>query len=203
MRVLTKICGLTTREGLDAALAAGADMLGFVFAESPRRVTPAQAERLARRIPAGVRRVAVFRDADAALLAEVLAVFRPDFVQADAASLAGRELGDGTRVLPVFRDGEETMAAREPLMLYESAESGRGVRADWAAAARLASARRLILAGGLSPDNVADAVREVRPFGVDVSSGVEASRGVKSPALIHAFVAAVRAAEQQISPTLE
>jgi phosphoribosylanthranilate isomerase len=82
--------------------------------------------------------------------------------------------------------------------LIEGARSGMGERADWSAAARLARATQLVLAGGLHPANVAEAVRDVRPFGVDVSSGVERERGVKDAALIGEFIRAARAAEQAL-----
>jgi phosphoribosylanthranilate isomerase len=81
-------------------------------------------------------------------------------------------------------------------LLVEGRASGRGARADWALAARLALRTRVVLAGGLDAGNVAAAIRRVRPFGVDVSSGVESAPGVKDPGRIRAFVAAVRAAEQ-------
>jgi phosphoribosylanthranilate isomerase len=93
------------------------------------------------------------------------------------------------------------VAALPGRVLFESARSGAGERADWAAAAAVAASTQLVLAGGLQPGNVAEAVRTVRPFGVDVSSGVERERGVKDAPLIHEFVRAARAAAR--APSVE
>ena len=119
------------------------------------------------------------------------------------AGLPGGDAGTAAAVrpLPVFRDTpdlDEEAVVAAGLVLFEAAESGRGTRPDWQRAARLARRCRLVLAGGLDPDNVAEAIRTVRPFGVDVSSGVERARGVKDPARIAAFVAAARAAAHDI-----
>jgi phosphoribosylanthranilate isomerase len=193
-RVFVKICGLTTPEAVSAALEAGADAAGFVFAESPRRVDFGQACELAALLPRQVLRVAVLGRATREQLAAVCARFAPDVIQADAASLRGARLPCGVRPLPVLHDGEADDGA-DDWLLYESAASGSGAQADWRAAAALARRRRLILAGGLDAHNVAAALRRVRPWGVDVSSGVEESRGVKSARRIREFVAAVRATE--------
>ncbi|MGI9037370.1 MAG: phosphoribosylanthranilate isomerase [Gemmatimonadota bacterium] len=192
-----KICGVTSREAAEAAARSGVDSVGFVFAESPRRITPAEAFRIAADLPASVERVAVFRLPRPEEVARVLESFDADRVQCEA----GTEIlaaSFAPRVLPVLHDGDtlERDAAELPagrLVLLEAAgRGGRGVRPDWARASRLASARPTILAGGLDPANVAEAIRTVRPWGVDVSSGVESAPGVKSPSLIAAFVDAVR-----------
>jgi phosphoribosylanthranilate isomerase len=205
MTLFVKICGLRTPEDVAAAAAAGADAVGFVLAESPRRVTPREARELAEALPPGIQPVAVMRSPQAADWAAVAAEFQPNWLQADAPALAAMGLLGGddgvlpsVRPLPVFRDTpdlDEEAVAAAGLVLFEAAESGRGIRPDWQRAARLARRCRLVLAGGLDPDNVAEAIRTVRPFGVDVSSGVERSRGVKDPARIAAFVAAARAAQ--------
>jgi len=196
-RVRVKICGLTSRSAVEAAVEAGADALGFVFADSPRRVTPARAAALTAGLGERPARIAVFRRADAEEVAVVRAGFAPDLLQADF---------DPARVergwLPVFRDTPRgraeladylrSVAPRRPRVLFEGARSGRGSRVDWETAAALARRTRLWLAGGLTPDNVGEAIRRVRPYGVDVSSGVESRAGIKDRARIEAFCAAVR-----------
>jgi phosphoribosylanthranilate isomerase len=191
VKVLVKICGLTTAEGVTAAVEAGADAVGFVFSSSPRQVTPARAHALAIRLPAGIRRVAVFRHPPPGWIPEVLEEFAADWVQCDAADLPGVDLG-GAEALPVFRSAAALPELLPDLALFESADSGAGRLADWDEAAGLARRTRIILAGGLTPGNVAQAIDKVRPWGVDVSSGVESARGIKDPALIAAFVTTAR-----------
>lgn len=196
-RVRIKICGLNSRRAVEAAVASGADALGFVFSVSPRRVTPAEAASLTADLGGRVARVAVFRHAGREQLETMRSAFDPELVQADFG-----EVPAGGGWLPVFRDTApgraalraylRGMAPRRPRLLFEGARSGGGVRVDWARAAELASEARLILAGGLTPDNVVEAIRRVRPFGVDVSSGVESRPGLKDEARIRAFCAAVR-----------
>jgi phosphoribosylanthranilate isomerase len=191
-RVFVKICGINSAAAAAAAIAAGADALGFVFAESPREVTPERARELAADVPADVKRVAVLRHPPRALWERVLAVFAPDWLQADAEDLAEIELENGCVALPVYRDGHVPKSPPARL-LFEGAKSGSGRTADWEQARALASRTQVILAGGLDASNVADAIRLVRPWGVDVSSGVEKRRGEKDPQMIREFVARVRA----------
>jgi phosphoribosylanthranilate isomerase len=195
-----KICGLRTPEAIDAAAGAGADAVGFVFhGNSPRNVSLDDARVLQQAVPAGIERVAVFLHPSQALLDAVLAAIEPHWVQTDASDLAGLRLPTGQRVLPVLRGGPAHAGALPPRCLFESSSSGTGERADWAAAARFARTSQLVLAGGLDPANVGEAVRAVRPFGVDVSSGVESSRGVKDAARIREFIRAARVAEQALA----
>jgi phosphoribosylanthranilate isomerase len=189
-----KICGLTTREAIEAACRAGADALGFVFTESPRQLSPEQARDLSVGVPHHVLKVAVTRHPDQALVEEIAAVFRPHHLQADAGDFAALTLPFGLEPLPVLRDGEPLPNPLPDLFLYEGADSGRGRPADWSRARELARQGGLILAGGLSAGNVAQAIASVRPYGVDVSSGVERAPGIKDSAQIQAFVAAARAA---------
>jgi len=194
-----KICGLRTLEAIDAAVGAGADAVGFVFHDnSPRNVALDDARALQRGVPAGIERVAVFLHPSQALMDTVLAAIEPDWVQTDASDFAGLRLPAGQRVLPVLRSGAEHAGPLPPRCLFESVSSGSGERADWTAAARLARTSQLVLAGGLEPSNVGEAVRAVRPFGVDVSSGVESSRGIKDAARIREFIRSARAAEQAL-----
>lgn len=187
-----KICGLSDEAGVAAAVDAGADAIGFVFAPSPREVTPARAAALAERVRGAVTIVAVMRHPAPAFAAEVQRVLRPDYLQTDAADFDNIELGDAVSPLPVYRDDGALPAALPEQLLYEGALSGSGTTADWEAAKRCATGTRLILAGGLAPGNVAAAIAAVRPWGVDVSSGVEIAPGVKDPARIRAFIAAAR-----------
>lgn len=201
MRVFTKICGLREPAAVRAAVEAGADAVGFVLADSPRRVTLREAAALAALVPPGILRVAVLRHADGEQWRAVLEVLRPDWVQGEAGDFAGRVLPAGIAALPVYRDrpGLDSAAlGREDRALFEAATSGTGTRPDWDRAARLARLTRLVLAGGLDAGNVGEAIRRVRPWGVDVSSGVESGRGVKDPRRIGAFIAAVRRAERDV-----
>ena len=190
-----KVCGLRTVEAIEAAAAAGANAVGFVFHEpSPRNVSPEVARALAVAVPQHVEKVAVFLHPTQALLDAAIAAVRPDWVQADVDDLERLRLPVGQRVLPVHRTGAGLVPddLRGRRFLLESARSGAGERADWLAAAALARVGELVLAGGLDAGNVGEAIATVRPFGVDVSSGVERERGVKDPALIHAFVSTAR-----------
>jgi phosphoribosylanthranilate isomerase len=175
---------------------AGADGLGFVFAPSPRQVTAERARELCDGLPAHVPRIAVMHHPEAAEWQAVQSVFRPDWLQTDADDFVGLSVDPAIRDLPVYRDMDgldEEAVAVQPLALFEAGASGQGQLADWERAARLAARTDLILAGGLNPDNVAAAISQVQPWGVDVSSGVERQRGVKDLALIKAFVAAAKA----------
>lgn len=191
MTPFVKVCGLTTEAGVDAVGQAGADAAGFVFSASPRRVSTARAAALAARLPDSVVRVAVFRHPAPGEVARVLEEFPADWVQTDAADLAGQDLG-GAEPLAVLRAGVPLPLVIPTVVLFEGPCSGAGEVTDWEAAARLARQTRVILAGGLDAGNVGAAVATVRPWGVDVSSGVEAERGIKDPAKIAAFVAAAR-----------
>jgi phosphoribosylanthranilate isomerase len=194
VNLLVKVCGLTTREGIDAAATAGADAVGFVFhAPSPRDVTPAHAAALAAPLPASVLRVAVTLQPSQALVDRVLAEFWPDVWQSDAADFDSICLPESVARWPVLRSGMPAPGTPPARLLFESAASGVGLRADWHAAAELARISELILGGGLDAANVGRAIATVRPYGVDVSSGVEHGPGIKDPSLIRDFIAAARA----------
>jgi phosphoribosylanthranilate isomerase len=194
-RLWIKICGMRTREAIEAAAQAGADAVGFVFHEaSPRNLTVQSASALQPHVPAGVERVAVFLHPSQDLVDRVVAAIQPDWVQADADDLATLRLPSGQRLLPVFRSGQAWPALLPKRCLLESARSGAGERADWQEAASVTARTEVVLAGGLDPGNVGEAVRGVQPFGVDVSSGVESGRGVKDAVKIREFIRAARAA---------
>lgn len=190
-----KICGLRTAAAIEVAAGAGADAVGFVFhAPSPRHLEPLEARALQAAVPPGVERVAVFLHPSQALVDAALEAIAPHWVQADAGDLDRLRLPSGQRVLPVLRSGRPLPESLPARCLFESGRSGAGEQADWPCAAELAHRTQLVLAGGLDPGNVAEAVRTVRPFGVDVSSGVEIERGVKVAALVREFIRAAREA---------
>lgn len=195
-----KICGMNDESAVQAALAAGTDAIGFVFAPSVRRVTPQRARELAAPARHRVTCVAVLLQPSAKELDEMLSVFDPDLVQLDHESLVDASVQTALRerrVLPVLREGQALPEKLPMRALFEGAKSGTGRTADWDAARALATRTELLLAGGLNPDNVAAAIRAVRPFGVDVSSGVESAPGIKSADKIFDFVRAARDAARE------
>jgi len=197
MSLLVKICGLRDERHVIDAVQAGAGALGFVFAESARKVTPQAAKKISASVPDGVKRVAVMlHPANDDWLA-VLETFEPDVLQTDAEDFDGLDIPASVERWPVFREGSRAPATTGTY-LYEGQKSGRGELVDWSAAAKLAHSGQMILTGGLDPDNVALAILSVRPFGVDVSSGVESSRGQKDSKLIKDFINAAQAAENQL-----
>ena len=199
-----KVCGITRVEDAVAALAAGATTLGFVFwPESPRAVTPDQAAAIIAALPYGTGAVGVFVNQPAD---QINGTVR-------RAGLTGIQLhGDETPAIlsslrrPVLKavslaavDAAVTDWPESVLLLVDAYDperrGGTGNRVDWEAAAAVAKRRRLVLAGGLRPENVREAIATVRPFGVDVSSGVEDAPGVKSVIKLTSFCEAVRAAD--------
>lgn len=197
-----KICGMTTADAVAAALAENVDAIGFVFAESKRKVSPQRAAELAAPARGKVKCVAVTKHPEQQAIDEILSVFNPDVLQTDIEDLAILKLPATLERVPVVRAGTAEPNPIPPRMLFEGPVSGTGIPADWAEARKLVHRTQLILAGGLSPANVADAIAEVRPFGVDVSSGVEQSPGLKSPEKIASFVRSARAAWQSLNEPL-
>lgn len=214
-RPLIKVCGIRTADALSAAIDAGADAVGFVFATSPRQVDPDTAATLAARCPPNVRRAGVFLHPAAETVAAVVSRVPLDWLQSDADDQPAIDRGlqlarDSAHssaappiFVPVFRDGPdlaarldlERRAARDRLILIEGPRSGAGVAPDWSRVRAAATGLCFILAGGLNPRNVARAVADVNPAGVDVSSGVESAPGLKDPLAIAAFIAAARIAQ--------
>lgn len=207
-RTRIKICGITREEDLAAAVAAGADALGFVFyPPSPRYVTPQRAARLLAAVPAFVTRVGLFVNEPAGNVREILAQIPLDLLQfhgdEDAAYCAafGRPWIKAARVKAGFDLLEYASAfAGAPgvcgLLLDAHVEGygGGGQTFDWSLIPR-SLPLPVILSGGLHPGNVAEAVRAVRPWAVDVSSGVESARGIKDAQKITEFIAGVRNAD--------
>jgi phosphoribosylanthranilate isomerase len=194
MTLWIKICGMTTPEAIEACLDAKVDAIGFVFAQSVRQVTPEKAASLAAPARGRVLCAAVTRHPTQQAIDEIIEVFQPDLLQTDAEDMTGLRVPSQLRLLPVFRQrlgDEQSVPAR---LLFEGPVSGSGKPSDWVTASQLARKTELILAGGLNATNVAAAVTEVRPFGVDVSSGVEERPGIKSQIAIARFVSAARSA---------
>lgn len=194
-----KICGITNEEDALLATALGADAVGFVFAPSPRQVHPETARDVARRLPRDVVTVGVFRDERPERILEIV-----NRVGLHGAQLHGREPVSEVRwvrervpfVIHAFAAGDPTIAqtAGGPadIVLVDAPNPGSGQVFDWSLAEGVPGGVRLLLAGGLTPTNVGEAIRRVRPWGVDVSSGVEASPGRKDPVKLRRFVEAAR-----------
>jgi len=198
-----KICGICDADAARVAADAGADLIGFHFCSSLRRVTPEEARAIVGTLDHLARRprlVGVFIDQTEAEVGEVA-----EFVGLDAVQLHGSEAPGFRSTRPIIKalkvqDGRvpDPEPWPDPVLLDSwSADQrgGTGRTWDWAAARELLARRRVILAGGLNPGNVGEVVRACRPFGVDVSSGVEAGIRVKDPDRVRGFVQAVRDAD--------
>ena len=192
-----KVCGMTTAEAVEAAAEAGVDAIGFVFAPSPRRMKFERAAELALPVRQQLTCVAVMQHPAQSEVDEVVREFHPHLLQTDIEDFARLRLPQRVSRLPVLRSGRDA-GDYPPRLLYEGARSGSGEVSDWQQAADIARHTRLVLAGGLHAGNVADAIRVVRPFGVDASSGLESRPGVKDAGKITAFVRAARAAFSEI-----
>jgi phosphoribosylanthranilate isomerase len=233
--VWIKICGITSLQDAEVAIAAGADALGFIFAESPRRVTPEAVREIVNQLPQSVEKIGVFVDASLDRITEVHHIAGLTGVQLHGAShavspqaLRGsmRVTSRPARVLQVVRyDGDSSRFALELRKLQGSSkldgrqnavlvdtciagkQGGTGVTFDWLAARdnflQQAPHLRLIAAGGLRPENVRHAIQMLRPWGVDVSSGVEMSPGRKDPKRVTDFIHAARAAEMDLDKSDE
>lgn len=202
MSFVVKICGFTREKGIAAACEAGATAIGLVLDRSPRQVDPETAARLLAAVPPGVERVAVHRQPTAAQLA-AMASLPFDLLQVSAPWRGTPPSGWG--LVRAYADGEDLLARvrrdwqpgrrdlrsmRGTFLLDGPRGGGMGIRAQVDRARRVAALGACVLAGGLSPDNVADAVERIRPAGVDVSSGVEQDPGRKDPDRVRDFVAA-------------
>lgn len=196
-----EVCGITREEDAGLAVAMGADAVGFVFAPSSRQMQPVQAYDIVRRLPPDVLTVGVFRDELPQRVVDIV-----HQVGLKAAQLHGHESPADTAfvrerlgfVLKAFPAGSPALDRvhdyRADAVLIDSATPGSGQVFDWALADGAPLDRRVVLAGGLTPDNVADAIHRVRPWGVDVSTGVERSPGRKDPRKVKDFIERARAA---------
>lgn len=188
--LFVKVCGITRAGDAEAAASLGASAIGFIFwPGSPRYVAPESAGAIAERMPPNVRKIGVFVDETPERIREVARLARLDTVQLHGSETAEdcRRLADFTVIKAVgLKDGEPadlSAFAPEVLVLVDAHDpdlhGGTGRTVDWEVARAIAASRRAILSGGLNAENVARAVAAVRPYGIDVSSGVESAPGVK------------------------
>jgi phosphoribosylanthranilate isomerase len=209
--ILVKICGITNWLDAVAACDAGADMLGFNFYQkSLRRVSTVEAATIRAKLPSGVQAVGLFVNANPTEINSLHA-----FVRFTAAQLHGDEtptvVSQVARIVPVFKAFR--VAADFPLstldkyhdafaFLLDGSRAGQfggtGANADWNVARHAVAAHRIILAGGLTPENVGAAIRTVRPYAVDVAGGVESKPGKKDHSRMKEFIAEVRRTEQEL-----
>ena len=207
MRVNIKICGLTREEDVGAAVEAGADALGFVFTDSPRRITIDTAIRLLGYVPGGILRVGLFLNQDRSEIERVINSVPLDVLQFHGSE---SETECGVYDMPwlkavAMESAESAQQAESDYpdamgMLLDSHTAGKrggsGKVFDWSLSRSVA--KPIWLAGGLNATNVAQAIHIVRPFAVDVSSGVEAAPGIKDTSRIRAFIKAVREVDNDV-----
>lgn len=204
--MFVKICGVTSEEDALLAVAMGADAVGFVFAPSKRQVRPDEVRDIVKRLPPEVLTVGVFRNERAESVCDVV-----NRIGLRAAQLHGGEpLNEVTyvrervpMVLQAFTAGDPRLAAeaaKSPadVVLVDSRDPGSGTVFDWSLLEGVPARKPLLLAGGLTPDNVATAIARVRPWGVDVATGVEAKPGRKDPTKVRRFIEAAREAGEAL-----
>lgn len=197
--MFVKICGTTSEEDALLAVAMGADAVGFIFAPSQRQVTATLARDITRRLPPEILTIGVFRGHSEERIVELV-----DQAGLKGAQLSGRETPEQTQfvrrrvpfVIKVFSDSNVTRAREygADIVMLDNATPGSGVVFDWRLAEGVPPGEKLLLAGGLTADNVSDAINQVRPWGVDVATGVESKPGVKDPRKLRAFIAAAKSA---------
>ncbi len=199
--VFVKICGLTSEADALLAVGMGADAVGFVFAPSPRQMSAAGVADIVKRLPHETLTVGVFRDEAPRRVVEIA-----NRIGLGAVQLHGAETADETRyvaervgcTIKAFPAGHRNIARFDDYgatyLLVDGASPGSGEPFDWRLAEGVSDPGRLIVSGGLHPDNVGAAIAHLRPWGVDVSTGVEAAPGIKDPGKLRDFVAAARSA---------
>lgn len=199
--MFVKVCGTTSEEDALLAVAMGADAVGFIFAPSPRQVQPGFVRDIVRRLPPEVVTVGVFRDAAPEAVVKVV-----NAIGLRAAQLHGRETAQQTTwvkervplVIKAFAAGDPRIRHAEDYkvdaVMLDAPSPGSGQVFDWRLAEGVPDGSRLVLAGGLNASNVAEAIGQVHPWGVDVVTGVEAEPGHKDPRALRAFVRAAREA---------
>jgi len=202
--VRIKICGITNTGDALAAAELGADALGFVFAESPRRVSSGQAARISAELKFSITKVGVFVNEDADVVRDIAETCSLDTLQFHGSETPEYCRLFGSQAVKAFRV-KDTVSLCElarygagPFVLdtyVEGTVGGTGRAYDWALAAEASANYRIILSGGLNPDNVRQAIAKVKPYAVDVSSSIEDSPGRKNIKTLKAFISAVRLAE--------
>ena len=205
-RVRVKICGITSEADALLAVGLGADAVGFVFAPSPRQVTPTLVADIVKRLPPDVLTVGVFRDEAPKRVVDIV-----NHAGLGAAQLHGHETAEDSRwiaervglTIKAFSAGDRTIGRfgefGAALLLIDGSSPGSGEVFDWRLAEGVADPTRMIVSGGLGPDNVGQAIAHLHPFGVDVATGVEASPGRKDPHKLQAFVHEVRHASALVA----
>jgi phosphoribosylanthranilate isomerase len=205
--VIVKVCGITTEADALLAVALGADAIGFIFAPSPRQVSAQATRRIIERVPPEIITVGVFRNEAPARVVEIV-----NSIGLRAAQLHGDETTEQSRwvservplTIKAFPAGHPGIGRIDDygvgLVLVDAESPGSGEVFDWRLAEGVVDPQRLIVSGGLKAENVADAIGHLRPYGVDVSSGVESAPGQKDPVKLRAFVAAARAAAGEDLP---
>jgi len=206
--VKVKICGITNLEDALLAVAAGADMVGFIFAPSPRKVAPEQAQQICALLPSTVTKVGVFLDSELAFVKQVILQCGFQMVQ-----LHGTESPKYCRAVPcgvikAFRVKDRSVL--DVIALYRGVGAflldgyvpgkagGTGVSFDWTLAREARKYGKIFLAGGLTPENVGKAVSETEPYAVDVSSGIEIRPGKKDPEKVTAFIKAAKSLKPEM-----
>jgi phosphoribosylanthranilate isomerase len=196
--IKVKICGITNLDDALLSVDAGADALGFVFyGASPRYVSPEQAARIIRQLPPFIQTIGLFVNESLSLINDTADACGLDIIQLHGEESPQFCAGVRRRVIKALR--VKNSISLEPMTSYRvsaflldawspSEPGGTGQTFNWDIAADAARRGVIVLAGGLSPDNVANAIRQVRPYGVDVSSGVESAPGVKDAAKIREFI---------------
>lgn len=204
--VFVKICGITSEADALLAVGMGAAAVGFIFAPSPRQMAPSAVADIVKRLPYETITVGVFRDESPRRVVEIA-----NQIGLRAVQLHGVESIEDTRwvssranlTIKAFAAGHRNIDRfteyGAQYLLVDGANPGSGQLFDWRLAEGVIDPRRLIVSGGLRPDNVGAAIAHLRPFGVDVASGVESSPGVKDPGKLADFVSAVRLAEEELA----
>lgn len=201
--MFVKICGTTSEEDALLAVAMGADALGFIFAPSPRQIAPAKARDIVRRLPPEIITIGVFRNETPDRVVEIV-----NSAGLRGAQLHGRESPEDTKsvrrrvpmVIKAFTAGDPAIRnAKEygaDVVMLDAPSPGSGQVFDWRLTEGVPDGVRFLLAGGLNPDNVVEAIAQVKPWGVDVATGVEEAPGRKDARKVRAFIAAARSAEK-------
>ena len=196
MKTLIKICGLTTVSAVECIIENNVDMAGFVFAEqSPRYIKPKHAKQLADLIPNHISKVAVMLHPTQTEVDEVIDTFKPDYLQMDAKDFLNTRIPESIESLKVYRDEDHldiSSISNSKLTLFEGIKSGSGKLTNIKRSQKVAKKKRVIIAGGLNPNNILSVLSNVCPLGVDVSSGVESEPGLKSEQKIIQFIRIVR-----------
>lgn len=201
--MFVKICGTTSEEDALLAVAMGADALGFIFAPSPRQIAPAKARDIVRRLPPEIITIGVFRNEAPDRVVDIV-----NSAGLRGAQLHGRESPDDTKsvrrrvpmVIKAFTAGDPAIRQAKDygadVVMLDAPSPGSGQVFDWRLTEGVPDGVRFLLAGGLTPENVVEAVAQVKPWGVDVATGVEESPGRKDARKVRAFIAAARSAEK-------